>query len=781
MAAGLLPTVMAISIGLQFWYASRVTPRLPATTHDASFAFPEERMAHLLPIAVRNSSLSLANAASLSLSSFSSNLTIDILSIGSLSRPENLQAQRETMGRYVRSFTGVTEADDHSEPHCSLSRQDAQAIAERCKIPRDKKGSDPPSLDQPYSVLYLRRQVYAQWTGFLSKRENPGGWLCAQKRANDGLQIVLRRLRQPSATLPDYLLLIDDDTFIDIPQLTYYLQTIHPDSSKPLVMAGCLIRFRESFSIPFGGFGTFLSKGALMRLFTPISCANVTALAPSDDGFIQNACYRLQQNLFGERQYFQEGMSLTEFMHAYVSTHRFADHASWTKESSYCVHSDWVWGYFFNYYNVGDALNHPKHPESYNKMTSYRLSEQYAMKWGLNIQQRMAIEGQCRYTKTCPPEAHMCHYVTAKQIREGGQRVFEEPKWVTHDSQQPIPIFLYPFLNHTIEHELKHFLYDGIQQSSRLTLTKDHANAPVWIVDVRRAGFSSKNFCNRFVQLARSVNGQKRIVILVYWDDEPIDHFWDCYRATRVLDSTTVYRYKRSIVKGRQWNETLQFTEPGSIIAFGNWRDHSGGPVRHIGYGVRSDTVDGVESILNGASIWEIERSVDVSHFWPLPGKGDKEVLRGKASQLRDAVSSAIYDKLSQIHEVFVGVTGQAQETGRNTAQSAYLHKLLQSKIVVVSQKDNWEDHYRLMEALVSGAMVMTDSMLTLPNKLQENISIVIYHSLDELVAKAQYYLDHEDERVAVAKAGYDIAMNYHRSWHLVERMVSEVRGVAFE
>ncbi len=774
-----MPTVMAISVGLQFWYASRATPTLQSTSHDASYAFLEQRSTHRSSATFSNSTMYNTHASALSFQFPSSNLTIDILSIGSLSRPDNLQAQRETMGRYVRSFIGVTEADDHSEPNCFLAREDAEKIAEHCKIPREK-GSDPPSLDQPYSVLYLRRQVYAQWSGFLSKRENPGGWLCAQKRANDGLQMVLRQLRQPSATLPDYLLLIDDDTFVDIPQLTYYLQTIHPDSSNPLVMAGCLIRFKESFTIPFGGFGTYLSKGALVRLLTPISCANTKAIALSDIDFNQNACYRLQQNLFGERQYFQEGMSLAELMHAYVSTYRFADHPSWTNESSYCVHSDWVWGYFFNYYNVGDALNHPKHPQSYNKMTSYRLSEQYAMKWGLSIQQRMAIEGQCRYTKTCPPEAHMCHYVTADQIRQEGQRVFEEPKWVTHDPQQAIPIFLYPFLNHTIEHELKHFLYDGIQQSSRLTLTNDHVSAPVWIVDVRRAGFSSKNFCNRFVQLARSNLGQKRIVIFVYWDDEPIEHFWDCYRATRVLDSTTVFRYKRSIVNGRQWNETLQFIDAGSIITFGNWRDHSGGPVRHIGYGVRSDTVDGLESILKGASIWEVERPVDVSHFWPLPGKGDKEVHRGRASQLRDAVSRVIHDKLSQAHEVFVGVNGQAHEEGRNTAQSAYLQKMLQSKIVVVSQKDNWEDHYRLMEALVSGAMVMTDPMLTVPIELQENVSIVIYHSLEELVTKAQYYLDYEDERIAIAKAGYNVAMNHHRSWYLVERMVSDVLGVLF-
>ncbi|GAX19467.1 hypothetical protein FisN_19Hh041 [Fistulifera solaris] len=733
------------------------------------------------------------------------NLTIDILSIGSLSRPDLLQAQRETMGRYVRSFTGVTEADDHSEPQCSISRHDAKAIAEHCQFNRHHVPKLSPKDREPFSELYFWRRMYADWNTFLSKRDNPGGWLCAQKRANDGLQIVLQQMMQ--TTLPDYLLLVDDDTFVDMPQLTHYLQTIHLNSSEPLVMAGCLMRSLTSFTIPFGGFGTVLSKGSLMRLLTPISCANVSSLAPSDDDFIQNACYRLEQNPYGERQYFEERMALKDLMHAYVSTHRFADHASWTEESSFCVHSDWVWGYFFNYYNVGNAMDDPKYPQAHNRFTSYRLSETHSVKGPLNVQHRLGVEGECRYKTSCPPNAHFCHYVTAEQIRQEGQRVFDEPKWVAQVSQQqPIAVYVYPCWDMASGDGLTHFLYEGIQASSQLVLTQDHFAAPVWIVDVRRAGLTSGSYCHRFVNLVKSARDRKRIVIFVYWDDEPIDHFYDCYRATRLLDSTTIFRYKKSMVQGRQWNETMQFVDPGSAMKYGNWREHSGGPVRHIGGGVRSETVAGLKSILQGASIWEVERPVDVSHFWPVPGdSGRSKMFPLKQSlirvtrqrlpriffsfwtshvrndRLRDAVSRVIHEKLSPTHEVFVGLAGHFQPAARYSAQSDYLRKLAESKIVVVSQKDNLEDQNSLMEALVSGAMVMTDPMLTLPNELEHNVSVVVYHSLDDLVTKVQYYLEHEDERVAIAKTGYDIAMNQYRSWQLVERMVFEVRDVLFK
>ena len=63
------------------------------------------------------------------------------------------------------------------------------------------------------------------------------------------------------------------------------------------------------------------------------------------------------------------------------------------------------------------------------------------------------------------------------------------------------------------------------------------------------------------------------------------------------------------------------------------------------------------------------------------------------------------------------------------------MHKL------VVSQRDFWEDHLRLMEGLMSGALVMSDPITHLPAGLKENESIVIYNSLEELEQKILYYL----------------------------------------
>ena len=83
-----------------------------------------------------------------------------------------------------------------------------------------------------------------------------------------------------------------------------------------------------------------------------------------------------------------------------------------------------------------------------------------------------------------------------------------------------------------------------------------------------------------------------------------------------------------------------------------------------------------------------------------------------------------------------------------------------------------WEDHYRLFEALCSGALVMTDRMLSLPEGLQDGVSLVEFSSIDELKAKVLHYLRNSNERIAIATRGKRIAMERHRSWHRMEEVV---------
>mmetsp|Transcript_6120 Transcript_6120/g.6041 ORF Transcript_6120/g.6041 Transcript_6120/m.6041 type:complete len:103 (+) Transcript_6120:71-379(+) len=65
------------------------------------------------------------------------------------------------------------------------------------------------------------------------------------------------------------------------------------------------------------------------------------------------------------------------------------------------------------------------------------------------------------------------------------------------------------------------------------------------------------------------------------------------------------------------------------------------------------------------------------------------------------------------------------------------------------------------MEAMVSGALVMTDTMLSLPTGYHDATNIVEYHSAVDLLEKSTSYLNppHESEGISMATKGRTVAM----------------------
>ena len=151
----------------------------------------------------------------------------------------------------------------------------------------------------------------------------------------------------------------------------------------------------------------------------------------------------------------------------------------------------------------------------------------------------------------------------------------------------------------------------------------------------------------------------------------------------------------------------------------------------------------------------------------------DRTLVGTVESRLRFLVSETILDMgKSESLNVFVGLAGDVARVGRREVKSEYIDALLRSKINALSQRDSWEDHYRLFEALVTGGMVLTDRMLSLPEGLQNGTHIVEYISQEDLRSKIRYYLSHPEERIEIARQGRLLAMSRHRSWHRLEEIV---------
>jgi hypothetical protein len=250
-----------------------------------------------------------------------------------------------------------------------------------------------------------------------------------------------------------------------------------------------------------------------------------------------------------------------------------------------------------------------------------------------------------------------------------------------------------------------------------------------------------------------------------------------CKNVESTMGIEYVHYSQRSIVKGRFFDSHAGWIETGDVMKL----VHRGKTYRHTPLIVRTDTVAALEKVLKqpthyndsalplSQSIENLPRSVDVSHFWPIDGKSVGTIH----ANLRHKISSVI-EAMGQENNitVFVGLAGNAARQGRRGVTDAYAEGLLNSKIVVVTQRDAWEDHYRLFEVLASGAMLITDRMLSLPAGLVNGTSVIEVVSADDLRSKILYYLDHNDERREIARQGRWVAMSRHRSWHRIEEII---------
>jgi hypothetical protein len=353
--------------------------------------------------------------------SFGSPIEIDIVSIGSKTRPSYQDAQERTFGSHVavRNFYRITEANDYeADCHSSLKVNQVKQIVNFCR----RKS---PLYDQYFHLKSMRRN-YAnfQW---LLKKPNPAGWMCAQKRPSDGFFATLSSYKESGTSLPDYLVVMDDDTYMNMNNVAPFLQTAYP-AHEAHAVAGCMIRSRvreHNFTIPFGGWGTIFSRPAIENFQKALYCQQYqynhnTTLAPvlsSGDGdgkddFTNLACWRLSQDSIGEAAVFVEGMSVAELMHAYVKNFKYTDISQWKRSSiGFCLHSDWAWGYFVNFYFVAIHSDNPKFEHLLeDRLRGYDGSLIYAGKQTPAVR---AQQKQCLNKKEfCFASSHICHYIT---------------------------------------------------------------------------------------------------------------------------------------------------------------------------------------------------------------------------------------------------------------------------------------------------------------------------------------------------------------------------------
>ena len=99
--------------------------------------------------------------------------------------------------------------------------------------------------------------------------------------------------------------------------------------------------------------------------------------------------------------------------------------------------------------------------------------------------------------------------------------------------------------------------------------------------------------------------------------------------------------------------------------------------------------------------------------------------------------------------------------------------KYAESKIAFnISMTD--DINMRTFEIMATGSFCMTNWIPTIEELFEDGKHLVLYRSLDEMVDKAKYYLDHDEEREKIALAGYEETMKNHTIQKRVDVILNE-------
>lgn len=347
--------------------------------------------------------------------------------------------------------------------------------------------------------------------------------------------------------------------------------------------------------------------------------------------------------------------------------------------------------------------------------------------------------------------------------------------------------------------EAMHFLYDGVLRSDALdlvgvvslygenttnattifpqgkTLLLTPHDADLWIVDGARIAKLKRPFLDQLIQ---TTNPSWKVLFVDFTDrfQFQMRH----YQKLKIWDQMHIRLAVRSIVQGRHFQPETNKIIPGRLARN---IPTAGGPMLHSPYAARTDIIQAIQQVV-GVSNTTItalataifdprrqQRPIDVLHPWNISFKEGKSKLRNAVTKLVRSWNGTLQHS-NRFTITSIEEQGERRHVGRNMVDPRYVRAMLAAKIVVVTQKDDWEDHYRLFESMSCGALVLHDSMIAPPNGLIDGENIVFFKSLEELEERVIYYLENDQQREMLAKRGWRMTFERHRSWHRMEELI---------
>jgi hypothetical protein len=112
-------------------------------------------------------------------------------------------------------------------------------------------------------------------------------------------------------------------------------------------------------------------------------------------------------------------MSVSDLQIEYATFQPYTKYKEWT--TGFCFHSDWLWGYFSNYYNLSkhsDDVFFKDVPQ--DRMEAYNQSQMFHLE-DRPGHDHLHLRGNCdnertEFGRNCDPSSPICHYQTPRDM-----------------------------------------------------------------------------------------------------------------------------------------------------------------------------------------------------------------------------------------------------------------------------------------------------------------------------------------------------------------------------
>ncbi len=107
-----------------------------------------------------------------------------------------------------------------------------------------------------------------------------------------------------------------------------------------------------------------------------------------------------------------------------------------------------------------------------------------------------------------------------------------------------------------------------------------------------------------------------------------------------------------------------------------------------------------------------------------------------------------------------------------NTKESTFIFRCSKINLNITSRSIRTGIPLRVFEIMGSGGFLLTNYQEDMLEYFEPGIDFVYYDSYEDLMKKADYYLNHEEERQQIAKNGYEKIKNSHTYRHRLDAMM---------